>query len=579
MNPSRSAAHRPSPTPPIPQLRPLQPPQPQAPAAAPRGRTARRRHGIPALLAPAIALAVLAAGCTSDDGPDTAKGGNTSAAPGTSGAPGTPPGNGTGTGTGNPPPAGTAYGQDNPALKDFYAQKLQWQPCPSSGSAAPVLQCAALQVPLDYAAPTGKTIRLAVYRAPATGAPSARIGSLAVNPGGPGSGVGGLVERIAGNQPKLAERYDIVGFDPRGSGRSSRIVCADGPLMDRLQSIDPTPADAAEVASAAGVLKEFGQGCASRMGDLLPHIGTATAIDDMDVFRAALGEDKLNYLGMSYGTRLGSHYAERHPSHVGRFVLDGLVDSSVDRITMAREQAEAFDLAFRAFAADCLQLADCPFTGTVADATVRMRRALDELDRNPAKIGVRRLDEGMAASVIGSYLYSRSAWEPLRILIGSLFTGSPRPLLDAFDSYADRGRDGAYRDSTLPGYFEISCADGQTLTAAEAADLTRDIMATAPVLGPGVVWSWAADCPAPGPDRARPIAGADLPGMLLISTTRDPATPHVNAPRVAAQLPKSVLVTYDGDGHVAFGGPACVDGAVVTFLTTGKLPAAPLTCS
>ncbi|MEU8137765.1 alpha/beta hydrolase [Streptodolium elevatio] len=547
---------------------------------------------------PLVAAALVAAGCSSDNGRATGNAADTKPAAPSAGS-STGPGNGTG-GADSTPGTGTASGQPDPAappapataaprgaadpaLKDFYAQKPTWKPCPADPiqrGADRGLQCARLRVPLDYADPAAKTTEIAVYRMPATGPASARIGSLATNPGGPGSGVRDTVVNLADSKPTLAARYDIVGFDPRGTGDSTPVVCADGPLMDRLQSIDPTPRDAAAVDAAAAVLKDFGRSCAARMGDLLPHLGTSEAADDMDILRGVLGDERLNYIGTSYGTYLGARYADRHPDRVGRFVLDGLLDPASDRTALAREQAQGFDAAFRAFAADCIGRAGCPFTGDADAAARQMRAMLDKLSDTPARAGGRTLDEAMASTVVCGYLYHPAQWPRLRTLVAALARGDAAPMIGAFDSYADRGDDGAYADSSLDGYFEINCADGRFLSAQEAARLGREITATAPVLGPSVVWSWAADCAAPGPDLATPLDGTRLPGMLLVSTTRDPATPHVAAPRVRGQLPASRLVTYNGDGHVAiYRQNACVDRAVDRHLLDGTLPGADVRCA
>lgn len=521
---------------------------------------ARARLVVPAL----VVAAALIAGCSSGGSSGGSDPSGRSGAAGGSSAPGS---------------AG-AQVADDPALAAYYKQKLDWGACPAdTGSGGDGLRCAKLRVPLDYAAPNGKTVELAVYRKAAGTGGKAPLGVLAVNPGGPGSPVRGMVAEYADTE--LATMYDIVGFDPRGVGGSRHVDCGDGPL-DRVQSIDPTPADAAAVQQAAAVLKEFGQGCATRMGDLLPTIGTDVAVRDMDVFRAALGADRLNYVGTSYGTYLGALYAERHPARTGRFVLDGLVDPAADRFAQARDQAAGFELAFRAFAEDCARSADCVLTrqGTGYDAMSRSLRAqLDRISDAPLRVGARVVDEAMVSAVICSALYSPGSWSQLRMLLQALYAGDGRTLLRAFDAYADRRTDGTYDDPTLPPYFEVSCADGRTLTAAEADRLARDVAATMPVLAPSVVWSWAADCPAPGRDRARPLDGANLPGMLLVSTTRDPATPHSAAVGVKAQLPASKLLTYEGDGHVAIGrGAPCVDTTVRGFLTTGKLPQSDVTC-
>lgn len=544
---------------------------------------ARRVPATARIAVPLIAAALIAAGCSSDGGSSTDKAADAKPATTPAGPAADPSGQPSGPASPAPstPPPSAQVGAANPALKDFYAQKPAWKDCPADPiyrGADRGLQCARLRVPLDYSAPAAKSIEIAIYRKPATGPASSRIGSLATNPGGPGSGVRGLVVSLA-EHPDFGARYDIVGFDPRGTGDSTPVVCADGPLMDRLQSIDPTPRDAAAVADAAAVLKEFGQGCATRMGDLLPHLGTTEAVDDMDILRGVLGDERLNYVGISYGTYIGARYADRHPDRVGRFVLDGLLDPASDRIALAREQAVGFDLGFKAFAEDCLKRPGCPFTGSADAAARKMRAMFDKLSTTPARAGGRTLDEGMASITVSLFLYSPHQWPTLRTIIGALARGDAAPMIQAFDARTDRGADGSYKDSSLPGYFEINCADGRTLSAQEAERLSREVAATAPVLGPSVVWSWAADCPAPGPDLAKPLDGAKLPGMLLISTTRDPATPHVAASRIRQQLPASRLMTVDGDGHGSlFEDDICVSRALEAYLLDGKLPPADISC-
>lgn len=504
----------------------------------------------------AAAAVVVATGCTSSAGRAAA-----------------PPGSG-------PAKADSPSGASSSSAGDFRAQRPAWRTCADDGtaqssdpayrSAVRRLECAKLRVPLDYAAPDGKSIQIAVYRLPAAGPAGERLGSLATNPGGPGSGVRSTVVGLAAAKPEVAKRYDIVGFDPRGTGASRPVVCGDGPLMDRIQSLDPTTADAAQVDANAAVLKEFGQGCAARMGDLLPHLGTAEAVEDMDVLRSVLGDDKINFVGTSYGTYLGARYAAAHPDRVGRFVLDGLLDPASDRFAVAREQAVGFDTAFLAFAADCVQRRGCPFSGGADAAAASMRTMLGQLGDRPRPVGKRALDEGMASTVVSAYLYSPASWSALRDLLGALYGGDARPMLRAFDSYAGRAEDGTYQGATLAGYYEINCADGRSLTAAEADRLAHDVAADAPVLGPSVVWSWAADCAAPGPDRVYPLDAVKLPNLLLVSTTRDPATPNVAAARLKRQLPNAALVTYNGDGHVAFyRHNPCVDRATSSYLLTG----------
>ncbi len=264
------------------------------------------------------------------------------------------------------------------ALSRFYTQRLDWVDCEGA-------QCATLEVPVDYENPQGDTIELALSKVPARKA-SKRIGSLVVNPGGPGgSGVdyAKAADFIVGKP--VRDAYDVVGFDPRGVGRSAPIDCLTDTELDTFLGSDPTPDDAAEEESFAQTARGFAEACGTNAGPLLAHVSTEDAARDMDVLRAALGEEKLTYLGKSYGTFLGTTYADLFPTQVGRMVLDGVVAPDLTPEELNLGQAKGFERATREWAAYCVEQGDdCPLGDSVDEVMTGLRTFLALGRRQPA---------------------------------------------------------------------------------------------------------------------------------------------------------------------------------------------------
>ena len=261
-------------------------------------------------------------------------------------------------------PSTSPGGQDapDPELQTFYDQQLAWEPCGSGN------ECGTIEVPLDYADPTGKKIELALLKNPAD-EPDERVGNLVVNPGGPGSPGTDYAKNadFAFGAP-VRDAFDIIGFDPRGTGSSTAVDCLTDEQLDGYIATDPDPDTPAEVREFSGWLKRIGSGCSSRSGDLAAHVSTVEAARDMDVLRAVLGDDELSYFGASYGTKLGATYAELFPDRAGRLVLDGAVDVSLTSRESSLQQAAGFQTALTAYVDDCLADAPC-FLGV----TVRRR--------------------------------------------------------------------------------------------------------------------------------------------------------------------------------------------------------------
>jgi pimeloyl-ACP methyl ester carboxylesterase len=389
----------------------------------------------------------------------------------------------------------------------------------------------------------------------------------------------------------LRESYDIVGFDPRGVARSAGVDCLDDPSYDQFAAADPSPEDPAELAELEALAGELAQGCADDR--VAPFVDTVSAARDMDVLRAVLGDADLNFLGKSYGTVLGAMYAELFPDRVGRLVLDGAVDLTrrpADDTTLAVEQAKGFEVALESFVADCLTQADCPLTGSVQEGVGQVQALLASLETAPLPTGdeERPLTQGLGLFALIGPLYQYDLWPALRAGLDGALAGDGEVLLFINDLFADRREDGTYRGNTGEAIYAVNCVDGggdaeglRDLTVADFAELADLLQTEAPTFGPQLAYgglpclTWP-HAPAEWPE----IDGEGAPEIVVIGTSRDPATPLVWAERLSEQLTSGVLITYDGDGHTAYGqtGSACVDEAVDAFFVEGTVPEDGLAC-
>ncbi|MEW9520855.1 alpha/beta hydrolase [Streptomyces tubercidicus] len=467
-----------------------------------------------------------------------------------------------------PLPAATPSG-----LRPYYDQKLSWHPCGVAG-----FECATMKAPLDYAKPSADTdLKLAVARKKATG-PGHRIGSLQVNPGGPGASAIDYLQQYAPQPAAIRARYDMVAMDPRGVARSAPVECLSNKQMDRYTQTDVTPDSPAEVNKLTSAYRSFAKGCASRAGKLLGHVSTIEAARDMDVLRAVLGDKKAYYVGASYGTFLGATYAGLYPSRVGRMVLDGALNPALDSRTVNLNQAAGFDTAFRAFAADCIKHKDCPLgTKSVDDASRQLAALFKRLDAHPVATGEqRKLTESLATTGVFAAMYDQRAWPVLREYIAQAKSGNGRGLLSLSDSYYERDPNGTYANQMYANPA-VNCLD--LATAFTSPDQVRAALPSfrkaSPVFGDNFAWS-ALNCeywPVKPTGTAHRIEAKGAAPILVVGTTRDPATPYVWAKALAAQLSSATLLTYESDGHTAYGrGSKCIDNAINTYLLNGTVP-------
>ncbi|MFI6034321.1 alpha/beta hydrolase [Streptomyces sp. NPDC051315] len=469
------------------------------------------------------------------------------------------------------------------ALAPYYGQKLSWRGC-----GVPGFECATLKAPLDYDRPGAGDVRLAVARKKATG-PGGRLGSLLVNPGGPGGSAIGYLQQYAGvGYPAgVRARYDMVAVDPRGVARSEPVKCLDGREMDAYTRTDVTPDDQRETVGLVDAYKKFAEGCGAQSAKLLRHVSTVEAARDMDVLRAALGDRRLTYVGASYGTFLGATYAGLFPDRVGRLVLDGAVDPALPARRLNLDQTAGFETAFRSFAKDCVRQPDCPLGTKAGDVGKNLKAFFDKADARPLPTGDadgRRLTESLATTGVIAAMYDESAWEQLReALTAAIKENDGSGLLVLSDSYYERDAKGRYTNLMFAN-AAVNCVD--LPPAFDGPDAVRRALPAfekaSPVFGEGLAWA-SLNCaywpvaPTGEPHRIEAKGAAPI---VVVGTTRDPATPYRWAQSLSRQLSSARLLTYQGDGHTAYGrGSACVDSTINAYLLRGAPPAAGKRCS
>ena len=463
-----------------------------------------------------------------------------------------------------------------PELQEFYTQQVDWKACSEAD------QCATVTVPLDYADPTGPTVDLAIARILAQGD---AVGSILVNPGGPGaSAIDFLSSAPYLFSAELLDEYDIVAFDPRGVSRTTPVTCYDGPAMDTLIAADFDLSTDDGVAQQTAAWGAFGEACAKNTGDALAHVDTVTAARDMDVVRAVVGDPALNYLGYSYGTKLGATYAALFPKQVGRVVLDSVLDPTLTSEEVSAGQAEGFEGALRAYAQDCLGGSGCPMTGDVDHALSQIRTMLDRTHTSPLPTGTsRRLTAPLAFTGIAYPLYSQYSWPDLTSALTLALQGDGSGLLQLADAYYERSADGTFATNTTEAFSAINCADydrGTGDVAAMRASATA-IEAAAPTVGSffGFSDTLCQDWPVPAVGGLDDYSATGAAPILVLGTTNDPATPYVWAQSTAAMLSSAVLVTHVGEGHGVYGmGNACATAIVDDYFLDGTVPATGTTC-
>jgi pimeloyl-ACP methyl ester carboxylesterase len=480
-------------------------------------------------------------------------------------------------------------------LEEFYSQELTWEGCADYASSefdqqalgADDLQCTRLTVPLDYAQPDGDTITLGVLRRPAK-VQSERIGALVINPGGPGAAGLSSAARLADVNDTLADRFDFVGFDPRGVGSSEpNVECLTDEQMDEDRAddaeLDVSPAGVAQQDAEA---KEYAEECVANtdFGDaMLANIGTRDVAKDLDILRSTLGDEKLTYLGYSYGTRIGYTYAETFPQNVRAMILDGALDPEASPVDEVVAQGAGFQKAFNDFVAWCVQRDDCALGQDANAALAQFHALVRPLGENPVEVSDgRRLSYEDATTGVITTLYSEQLWEGLNTGLNELKQNEGNTLMQLADLYLERDPDGTY-STTQDVFTAVRCVDDPRVTDPNVAlEASRRYKEAAPFLDDGnppvAVLDSCAYWPVPNTSEPHVPNVPGLPKVLVISTTGDPATPYQAGVALAQGL-GGVLLTYEATQHTVFlQDNECVDDAGTAYLTDLTLPAEGTRC-
>lgn len=461
-------------------------------------------------------------------------------------------------------------------LERYYTQSLDWTSCSTS------FECADVEVPLDYAHPGGDSIKLAVVK---MAAPGKAQGTLLANPGGPGASGVDLVMN-AGSlvfSEHLRRAYDVLGFDPRGVSRSAPVTCRTDAERDEDRTFDFDTSTASGLAELEAHSRDFARECTRKTGKSLGFVDTVSSAKDMDILRAVNGNPKLDYLGFSYGTKLGATYAQLFPKNVGHMVLDGAMDPSLDNEDVTLGQAAAFEKAITAYLEDCLRGRDCPFDGDVDEARGQLQQLFDDMEQYPLTAQDGR-EVGITDFVNGFLLafYDDTYWDQLTEALTDVISGDPTKILALADRSAGRNPDGTYTGNSTAAFTAINCLDYPVDTSLEGQRQdARELEEASPTIGKYLAYGGMAcrDWKYEPTGHPAPVSAPGAAPIVIIGTTGDPATPYQWSKALNQQLESSVLVTFHGEGHTAYGrSNECIKNAVDDYFVDSTIPKDGLQC-
>ncbi|GGT19400.1 peptidase [Nonomuraea spiralis] len=462
------------------------------------------------------------------------------------------------------------------------SRAISWGPCTGLPVPTAGLDCGRLTVPLDYGNPGAGSIDVAVIRAKATGT---RIGSLVMNFGGGGNGV---INLAASHQKyaALRERYDLVSFDPRGSGGTSPPACGSGAVADRLFAVNPGVGNPADRKAFLQATVDFVRACEKGSGGMLPHAGMGDTARDMDRLRAALGENKLNYYGMSLGSVLGGVYATLHPQRVGRMVLDAGLNPRQSVVEVARQLTRASQLFYERFLSWCVEKG-CDLGKDTKAVNGAIEGLVERLKSRPLKGGDRPLGASLAITALLAVSGGEPYWQELEARLAQAIKGDGDPLLKLADAIAGR-QNGTYPSlgvfGSAPYNSAVYCRDRERPAVRDLPRIEAELTRISPIFGQlspttGFLIPTCAQWPVPVDPEGRTVRHTGPAPIVVISSEQDTAAPTKEAASLTRQLTNGVLVTYGGDLHAAYpaGGP-CIAAVVEDYVVTGKVPAKGTSC-
>jgi pimeloyl-ACP methyl ester carboxylesterase len=460
---------------------------------------------------------------------------------------------------------------------DFIVNPIEWKPC--DGSTSTEVECGNIEVPFDYADPEQGSFVLFVKRHNAA-SPADRIGSIMVNPGGPGFGGSSLADDAQYYfSQDLIDRFDIIAWDPRGTGESTPAVdCVD--TFDEYFGLDSPPETPEEKQALIDASQAFNDKCAENSGTILPYISTMASAQDINSLRLALGEEKVSFFGFSYGSELGTTWATMFPETVRAIVVDGAVDPNASSVQEGMNQAKGFEGQLATFLKQCSEKTTCAFhNGGKAEAA--FDQLVLDIDVTPLEVSKDRtpVTQGVLFTAVAQAMYSDYYWPQLSEALSEAQSGDGKGILQLYDDYYQRKDDGTYGNE-LEAFLAISCLDDPGATSTEEVDShIEDFIAAAPRLGGNFAYGYS--CALWPVEQAAKvnITGKDAGPIVVVGTTGDAATPLESTRKMAQGLEQGILIVVDANQHTGYGANSCVVKAVDDYLIKLKVPANETTCT
>jgi pimeloyl-ACP methyl ester carboxylesterase len=459
---------------------------------------------------------------------------------------------------------------------EFVVNPIVWTAC--DGSTNSEVECGNIEVPFDYADPEQGSFVLYVKKHNAA-SPADRIGSMMVNPGGPGFGGSSLADDAEYYfSQDLIDRFDIIAWDPRGTGESTPAVnCVD--TFDEYFGLDSPPETPEEKQALIDASQAFNDKCAENSGTILPFISTKASAQDINSLRLALGEEKVSFFGFSYGSELGTTWATMFPESVRAIVVDGAVDPNASSIQEGMAQAKGFEGQLATFLKQCSERTTCEFHNN-GDAEAAFDKLVLDIDAKPLEVSKDRtlVTQGVLFTAVAQAMYSDYYWPQLSEALSAAQGGDGQGILQLYDDYYQRKDDGTYGNE-LEAFLAISCLDDPGATSTEEVDShIEDFIAAAPRLGGNFAYGYSCALWPVKQAAKVTITGKGAGPIVVVGTTGDAATPLSSTRKMAQGLEQGILIVVDANQHTGYGANSCVVKAVDEYLIKLTVPANETTC-